>query len=166
MIRGEPGRPVIAHSLIRAAASSPVVVVMGDREVAQRADPSQDHVSITDLLTISAKTLVFHWKGLTRIPTKPTPLSVKQTPFARRSTRVARNLGSVAPNLLQGEARLPPIVRMPRASDSRKCCRALALRHAARRRIGFAPVASPSTANPPCSVRGCRLLTNFVSMAA
>jgi hypothetical protein len=54
----------------------------------------------------------------------------------------------------------------PKASASKKSCRARALHRVARRRIGFAPVGSPSTGNPLCSVPGCRSPTNFDSTAA
>ena len=55
---------------------------------------------------------------------------------------------------------------MVRASASRRFCRARVSRRVARRRIGSAPAASPSTANPPCSARGCRPLINYAWMAA
>jgi hypothetical protein len=54
----------------------------------------------------------------------------------------------------------------PKANACRKCYRAPASRHAARRKTGFAPAASPSTALRPCLVRVCCRPISFASIVA
>ena len=96
-------------------------------------------------------------KTMTRATTRPTLI----TPTLRPVWRIRVLVGLHLP--LGAEARG---ALMPKASASRRFCRARVSRRVARRRIGSAPAASPSTANPPCSARGCRILINYAWMAA
>ena len=96
-------------------------------------------------------------KTTTRATTRPTLTT--PTPGLVRRIRVL--VGLHPP--LGAEARG---ALMPKASASRRFCRARVSRHVARQKIGFALAASPSTANPPCSARACRTPIKYAWMAA
>jgi len=120
--------------------------------------------------TFIARTLTTDLKSLLPISRSPTLLATKPAPTSKVSKLRARSLmfTSRVPTL----GRHPPLgaaapaAPMPKASACRRCCLAPGLHRVARPRIGFAPGALPSTANPPCSALGCRIRTNFASMAA
>lgn len=120
--------------------------------------------------TFIARTSTTDLKSLLPISRSPTLLATKPAPTSKVSKLRARSLmfTSRVPTL----GRHPPLgaaapaAPMPKASACRRCCLAPGLHRVARPRIGFAPGALPSTANPPCSALGCRIRTNFASMAA
>ena len=91
-------------------------------------------------------------------------IATRQPLAAPARELVQQNFARVGPRPLLGAAAAP--VPMPRASAYRRSCRVLASHRVARQRTGFAPAASPSTANPLCSALACRIRTNCVSMAA
>ena len=86
---------------------------------------------------------------------RPRVISRIPTPITKRRIRM---LVGLRPPLGAAAARA---ALMAKASASRRFCRARVSRRVAKRRIGFAPAASPSTANPPCSARGCRTLIKY-----
>jgi hypothetical protein len=120
--------------------------------------------------TFIARTSTTDLKSLLPISRSPTLLATKPAPTAKVLKLTARSLvfTSRVPKL----GRHPPLgaavpaAPMPKASACRRCCLAPGLHRVARPRIGFAPGALPSTANPRCSALGCRIRTNFASMAA
>ncbi len=120
--------------------------------------------------TFIARTSTTDLKSLLPISRSPTLLATKPAPTSKVLKLIARSLvfTSRVPTL----GRHPPLgaaapaAPMPKASACRRCCLAPGLHRVARPRIGFAPGALPSTANPPCSALGCRIRTNFASMAA
>jgi hypothetical protein len=120
--------------------------------------------------TFIARTSKTDLKSLLPISRSPTLLATKPAPTSKVSKLRARSLvfTSRVPTL----GRHPPLgaaapaAPMPKASACRRCCLAPGLHRVARPRIGFAPDALPSTVNPPCSALGCRIRTNFASMAA
>jgi hypothetical protein len=120
--------------------------------------------------TFIARTSTTDLKSLLPISRSPTLLATKPAPTSKVLKLIARSLvfTSRVPTLgrhpLLGAA--VPAAPMPKASVCRRCCLAPGLHRVARPRIGFAPGALPSTANPPCSALGCRIRTNFASMAA
>ena len=121
--------------------------------------------------TFIARTSTTDLKGLLPISRNPTLLATKPAPTSKVSKLRARSLvlTSRVPTTLGRHPPLgaaAPAAPMPKASACRRCCLALGLHRVARPRIGFAPGALPSTANPPCSALGCRIRTNFASMAA
>ena len=83
----------------------------------------------------------------------------------RRPRLIARNPARVGPGLLLVVA-AALVARTLKASAFKRCYPAQGSRRAAKLRTGFAPVASPSTANLPCSAPACRPPTNCASTAA
>jgi hypothetical protein len=128
--------------------SSPMAgMVMRPRVISRIPTP------ITKRRTLTTKTLTLS----TTKPTLKTTGSTLITRFPRLARRI-RVLVGLHPPLGTAAARAP---LMAKASASRRFCRVRVSRRVARRRIGFAPAASPSTANPPCSARGCRTLIKY-----
>ena len=115
---------------------------------------------ISRIPTPMTKRRALFTKALTPAMTRPTLTTTG--PFPRLVRRIRVLVGLHFP-LGAAAARGALMVR---ASASRRFCRARVSRRVARRRIGSAPAASPSTANPPCSARGCRPLINYAWMAA
>ena len=113
------------------------------------------------VLKLTVRRLVFTSRVPTRVPVPPTTKLILTT---RSPKREQQNLARVGRHPPLGAA--VPAAPMPKASACRRCCLALGLHRVARPRIGFAPDALPSTANPPCSALGRRIRTNFASMAA
>jgi hypothetical protein len=105
------------------------------------------------------------WRLATKAPIHATmrPTLTKMGPILITPGLVRRIRELVDLHSLLGAA--VPEAPMAKASASRRSCRARVSRRVARRRIGSAPAASPSTANPPFSARACRTPIKYAWMA-
>ena len=125
---------------------------------------SRIRTPITTMRTLTTRTLTPATSTLTPATTRPTLTKMGPTlitPFPQLVRRTRELVGLLPP--LGAAARE---ALMAKASASKRSCRARVSRRVARRRIGFVPAASPSTANPPYSARACRTPIKYAWMAA